>query len=182
MPDPETAKLATIHNATWYQLLLAALGGGFLNPVGKYLFNKYWPWSKANKKLPENKTDNLAIAELHKDERTEDKLWQRVEDLETKITKESEDRVDCERAQNELRRAMDEEKRDRIYLFSKYVHLTKLVNNAFKEIEYLKTKLREKDPDFDVAYPDFYHGASDNVKDEDIALVDKIVQDFESKL
>jgi len=101
-------------------------------------------------------------------------LWDRVESLEKKLQVEVDKRIESEKVQGKLQRQVDELKRERLFTLSRYIHLKLRIEEAKREIEYLKSKLREKDPEFDKDYPNF-SVESDSLSDEH--LIDEIIRD-----
>jgi superfamily I DNA/RNA helicase len=174
MPEPQTINKAA-ETAGQYPLwsmvtavTVAAFSGGFFNSAWKYLSAKI----KKNKKNAAEAA--VQIAEMKKEEHTEDKLWLRVENLELHLIDETEKRLKSEKTQSELQRQIDELKRDKLFTLSRYIHLKLRIEEAKREIQYLKAKLMEKDPDFDKDYPNF---SSDSRALEDEKLINDIVKE-----
>lgn len=157
-----------------FAVIVAALTGGFFNPTLKWVVSKI----SKKKKKHEGATDAdaaIKVAEIKKEEKTEGKLWERVESLENKLNEEVQKRIDSEKTQGELQRQVDELKRERLFTLTRYIHLKLRIEEAKKEIEYLKSKLREKDPEFDKDYPTFTVD-SETMADE--KLIAEIIKEF----
>jgi hypothetical protein len=177
MSDPQTiAKVAEtggLGSFTWVHLIsgmiIAGLTGGFFNPIWKFIAAKY---GKKNKNSEQDAS--IKVAEIQKEGRTEDKLWERVESLEKDIKQEIEKRLASEKIQGELQRQIDELKREKLFTLSRYIHLKLRIEEAKREIQYLKAKLMEKDPDFDKDYPNF---SMDSRALEDEKLITDIVNE-----
>jgi hypothetical protein len=179
MLDPQlttkTAEVVAPH-LTWFHMVfavaVAGLTGGFFNPVWKFVLKKI-----GRGKTKDEKSAIVQVAEIRKDEHTEANLWTRVENLEKRLQQESERRDECEKGQGKLQFQIDELKRERLFTLSRYIHLKLRIEEAKREIEYLKSKLREKDPEFDKDYPNF-SVESDSLSDEH--LIDEIIRDTPS--
>jgi hypothetical protein len=152
-------------------VVAAAFAGGFFNPIWKYLKGKVV--KKKHAVDPEVK-----IAEIKKEGHTEDKLWERVENLEKNLKEEIDKRLASEKVQGELQRQIDELKREKLFTLSRYIHLKLRIEEAKREIQYLKAKLMEKDPDFDKDYPNF---SMDSRALEDENLINEIINDNTAK-
>ncbi len=166
---PKVAETGGLGSFTWIHLIvamvIAGLTGGFFNPVLKIIIG-WW------KKIRKSKSDAIAVATIQKEEKTEEKLWERVESLETKLQIEVDKRIISEKKQSELQSKVDALEIERLSTLTRYIHLKLRVEEAKNEIEYLKTKLREKDPEFDKDYP-IFSVESDVLADE--KLVEEIV-------
>lgn len=152
-------------------IIISAFAGGFFNPAWKYLSGKFR--GKKHSKEP-----SVKIAEIQKEGHTEDKLWERVENLEKNIKEEIEKRLVSEKTQGELQRQIDELKREKLFTLSRYIHLKLRIEEAKREIQYLKAKLMEKDPDFDKDYPNF---SMDSRALADENLINEIIQENSDK-
>jgi hypothetical protein len=155
-------------------MVIAGFTGGFFNPLWNIV--KTW-WHKRNKNHIVEGQAKIEVAKIIKEEKTEGKLWERVENLEKKINEEIDKRLKSEKVQGDLQRQVDELKRERLFTLSRYIHLKLRVEEAKKEIEYLKSKLREKDPEFDKDYPNF-RVSTEALEDE--RLIEEIIQDIPS--
>jgi len=173
MPDP-TPVTPVVQYTLWNVLaasLVAAAAAGFWNPAWTFFEKKF-------KKKSDGLNPTIAVAEIKRDERTEDKLWQRIECLERRLEEETEKRLASERAMGELQRQVDELTRAKLSDLARYIRLKLRIGEAQKEIEYLKSKLREKDPNFDIDYPSFSL-ATETMEDE--RLIAEISRETDNK-
>jgi vacuolar-type H+-ATPase subunit I/STV1 len=156
-------------------MIIAGLTGGLFNPVAKWLLKK---WSYI---FGRHTTDpSVMVAEIKKDEHTEENLWHRIESLEKKLNEEVEKRIQSESAQNTLRSTVESLKQDRVFFLSRYIHLKKKTEQLVREVLFLREKLKVTNPQFDKDYPKFSTDvASDTTEDR---ILDEIIQDYENSL
>jgi hypothetical protein len=155
--DPSTINNLTQNTGdhiTWIQLIIAvtiaAFGGGFFNPVWKYVSKR---WKKSAKEHKEEAA--VRVAEIKREEHTEINLWTRIEMLEKNLGVEVEKRLESEKIQNELKQKVSELEHERLTTLGRYIKLKLNVQTAQREIDYLKSRLRDTDPNFDKDYPKF---------------------------